>query len=79
MFGTCAFIVRPSALTVTSVQLSFRSVVISPSFTSSLEVAFHFHSVANVVLEVTVAVKPIEDRREIAARSENARLDPWTG
>ena len=34
VLGTCAFIVRPSALTVRSVQLSFRSVVISPSFTS---------------------------------------------
>ena len=34
---------------------------------------------ADVVLEVAVAVKPIEDRREIAARSENARLDLLPG
>ncbi len=84
VFGTCAFIVRPSALTVTSVQFSFRSVLISPSFTSSLRSPSTSTLWPMCSSQIIVSVEPIENRRVVAAGTKNTRSDllarrvqPW--
>ena len=75
VLGTLAFIVRPAALTVISVQLSFRSVVDLALFHIALQVAFYFHPIANVLFEVAVAVQPIEERRIVTGRTQRAGRD----